>query len=37
MDQTPALKESNPLKPGMKVCILEGPYKEFRGTIKDLD
>lgn len=37
MDQTPFLKEDNNLRPGMKVRILVGPFKEFRGKIKEVD
>jgi transcription antitermination factor NusG len=33
MDKTPFLQEYNSFQPGMKVRILVGPFKEFRGKI----
>ena len=37
MDMTPFLKEGNNFKPGMRVRILEGAFKEFRGKILEND
>ena len=37
MDKTPLPKEGNDFKPGMKVRILEGAFKGFRGKILEND
>lgn len=37
MNKTPPLKEDPNFKPGMRVRILEGPFKEFRGKIIEID
>ncbi len=29
--------ENEDFKPGMKIRILEGPFKDFRGKIKEVD
>jgi transcription termination/antitermination protein NusG len=36
MDTLPK-KDYGDFQIGMKVCILEGPFKEFRGVIKEVD
>jgi transcription antitermination factor NusG len=37
MSTTKDENQNNLLKPGMRVCILEGPYKEFRGFIREIN